>query len=50
MQFLALIYAGLEQDDVDMQTLIAQYQVFDDLAGETGILLGGNALEAVNLN
>jgi hypothetical protein len=34
MQFLALIYAGEEQDYADMQTLIAQYQVFNDLAGK----------------
>ena len=48
MQFLALIYAGEDQDDVDMQTLMAQYQVFDDQAGEAGVLIGGNALEAVS--
>jgi hypothetical protein len=48
MQFLALIYAGEDQDDVDMQTLIAQYQVFDEQAEAAGILLGGNALEAVS--
>jgi hypothetical protein len=48
MQFLALIYAGENQDDVDMETLIAQYQVFDGQAGEAGVLLGGNALEAVS--
>ena len=48
MQFLALIYAGEDQDDVDMETLITQYQVFDKHAGEAGVLLGGNALEAVS--
>jgi hypothetical protein len=48
MQFLALIYAGENQDDVDMETLIAQYQVFDGQAGGAGVLLGGNALEAVS--
>jgi hypothetical protein len=48
MQFLALIYAGEDQDDVDMQTLVAQYQVFDEQAEAAGILLGGNALEAVS--
>jgi hypothetical protein len=48
MQFLALIYAGEDQDDVDMQTLIAQYQVFDDEASKAGVLMGGNALEAVS--
>ena len=48
MQFLALIYAGEEQDDVDLETLIAQYQAFDEQAEKAGILLGGNALEAVS--
>jgi hypothetical protein len=48
MQFLALIYAGEDQDDVDMETLIGQYQVFDEQAGAAGVLLGGNALEAVS--
>ena len=48
MQFLALIYAGEDQDDVDMQTLISQYQVFDGQASEAGVLLGGNALEPVS--
>lgn len=48
MQFLALIYAGEDQDDVDMETLIAQYRVFDEQAEKAGILLGGNALEAVS--
>lgn len=48
MQFLALIYAGEDQDDVDIETLIAQYQVFDDEVGDAGVLLGGNALEAVS--
>ena len=43
-----MIYAGEDQDDVDMQTLMAQYQVFDDQAGEAGVLIGGNALEAVS--
>lgn len=48
MQFLALIYAGEDQDDVDMETLIAQYQEFDKQVEAAGILLGGNALEAVS--
>ena len=43
-----MIYSGEDQDDVDMQTLMAQYQVFDDQAGEAGVLIGGNALEAVS--
>ena len=48
MQFLALIYAGENQDDVDIETLIAQYQVFDEQAEQAGVLLGGNAQEAVS--
>lgn len=48
MQFLALIYAGEDQDDVDIETLIAQYQVFDEQLEKAGVLLGGNALEAVS--
>jgi hypothetical protein len=48
MQFLALIYAGEDQDDVDMNTLMAQYQVFDKQVEAAGILLGGNALEAIS--
>jgi len=48
MQFLALIYAGEDQDDVDIETLMAQYQVFDEQLEAAGILLGGNALEAIS--
>lgn len=48
MQFLALIYAGEDQDDVDVETLIAQYQVFEEQLETAGNLLGGNALEAVS--
>jgi hypothetical protein len=48
MQFLALIYAGEDQDDVDIETLMAQYQVFDEELEVAGILLGGNALEAIS--
>lgn len=48
MQFLALIYAGEDQDDVDIDTLITQYRAFDKEAEKAGILLGGNALEAVS--
>ena len=48
MQFLALIYAGEDQDDVDVETLIAQYQVFEEQLEPAGNLLGGNALEAVS--
>jgi hypothetical protein len=48
MQFLALIYAGEDKDDVDMETLISQYQAFDKELEQAGILLGGNALEPVS--
>jgi hypothetical protein len=48
MQFLALIYAAEGQDDVDMETLIQQFTAFDDAAGQAGVLIGGNALEAVS--
>ena len=48
MQFLALIYAGEDQDDVDIETLMAQYQVFDEELEVACILLGGNALEAIS--
>lgn len=48
MQFLALIYAGENQDDVDIETLISQYQAFDEQAEQAGVLVGGNALEAVS--
>jgi hypothetical protein len=34
MQFLAFIYAGEDQDDVDMQTLMARYQEFGEQAGK----------------
>lgn len=48
MQFLALIYAAEGQDDVDEETLIQQYTAFENIAGEAGVLVGGNALEAVS--
>ncbi|MCF2947307.1 YciI family protein [Paraglaciecola aquimarina] len=48
MQFLALIYGTEGQDDVDMQTLIEQYTVFEAEANSAGILGGGNALEPIS--
>lgn len=48
MQFLALIYAGEDQDDVDVETLIGQYQDFEGQLQTAGITFGGNALEAVS--
>ncbi|MEP0355136.1 MAG: YciI family protein [Paraglaciecola sp.] len=46
MQFLALIYAGEGKDDVDMETLISQYESFEEEA--KNVVLGSNALEAVS--
>ncbi|MFT2092331.1 YciI family protein [Paraglaciecola sp. 2405UD69-4] len=46
MQYLALIYAGEGEDDVDMETLIGQYRAFEEQAAK--VILGGNALEAVS--
>ncbi len=48
MQFLALIYAVEDQDDVDMQTLIEQYTAFEKEAQGAGVVAGGNALEPVS--
>ncbi len=47
MQFLALIYSAEGSDDVDMPTLMSQYQDFGNEAGSQGILDGGNALQPV---
>lgn len=46
MQFLALIYAGEGKDDVDMETLIRQYESFEEES--KNVVLGSNALEAVS--
>ncbi|WP_299083505.1 YciI family protein [uncultured Paraglaciecola sp.] len=48
MQFLALIYSTEDQDDVDMPTLLEQYDAFGEEAGAAGVLVGGNALEPVS--
>jgi len=48
MQFLALIYAGEDSDDVEIGELIEQYRAFDDEANAAGVIVGGNALEAVS--
>ena len=48
MQFLALIYSTEDQDDVDMETLLGQYDAFGKEAGDAGVLVGGDALEAVS--
>ena len=46
MQFLALIYAGEDKDDVPMPELMQQYQAFGAEAKD--VIVGGNALEAVS--
>lgn len=48
MQFLALIYAGEGNDDVDMDTLMVQYREFGEQAGQAGVLVAGEALEPVS--
>jgi len=48
MQFLALIYNVENSEDVDMPTLMAQYNAFSEEAGAAGVLAGGNALEPVS--
>jgi hypothetical protein len=47
MQFLALIYAADGSTDVEMPELMQQYQAFGGEAGAAGVVVGGNALEAV---
>lgn len=48
MQFLALIYNVEGDHDVDMETLMSQYFAFGAEAEEAGVMVGGNALEAVS--
>ncbi len=48
MQFLALIYNTEGSDDVDMPTLMGQYQSFGEAAGKAGVLGPGEALEPVS--
>ena len=48
MQFLALIYSGEDKDDVDVGTLIGQYEALEEEATAAGVLVGGNALEPVS--
>ena len=47
MQFLALIYSQDDNQDVDMTTLVQQYEAFAAEAGAAGVLEGGNALQPV---
>ena len=49
MQFMALIYGTEGVEDVDMPTLMQQYQEFGENAGKAGVLQGeGNALQPVS--
>ena len=50
MQFMALIYSSeADGDDVDFETLIAQYTEFQESASAAGVLVGeGNALQPVS--
>ncbi|MGB0132968.1 YciI family protein [Dokdonella sp.] len=48
MQFLALIYSVEGADDVDIPTLLTQYEAFGEDAGAAGVLVGGNALQPVS--
>ena len=47
MEFLALIYTADGSTDVEMPELMQQYQAFGAEAGAAGVIVGGNALEAV---
>jgi hypothetical protein len=48
MQFIALIYSTEGSDDVDMETLMGQYQAFGQAVSEAGVMLAGEPLEAVS--
>jgi len=48
MQFMALIYGAEGVEDVDMPTLMKQYEEFGKNAGEAGVLGGGNALQPIS--
>lgn len=48
MQFVALIYSTEGTDDVDWDTLIAQYGQFSEAAQAAGVLLGGEALQPIS--
>ncbi len=48
MQFLALIYETEGSHDVDMPTLMAQYEAFGKEATAAGVMVGGNALEPIS--
>ena len=48
MQFMALIFAAEGSDDVDLLTLIKQYEAFEENARQAGVLHSGNALEPIS--
>ena len=48
MQFLALIYNTEGADDVDMSTLMEQYGAFTHAVQEAGVMVAGDALQAVS--
>ncbi|GHA03328.1 hypothetical protein GCM10008090_10440 [Arenicella chitinivorans] len=49
MQYMALIYAAEDADDVDLNTLIQQYTEFGEKAAAAGVLVDdGNALQPVS--
>lgn len=49
MQYMALIYAAEDADDVDFDTLIQQYTEFGEKAAAAGVIADdGNALEPVS--
>lgn len=49
MQFLALIYSAEDQDDVDVETLIAQYTELEEQMTDAGVSFSGNALQPVSM-
>lgn len=49
MQFLALIYSSEQAgDDVDMPTLLSQYQAYDAEVKAAGVFVAGEALQPVS--
>ena len=48
MQYMALIYNAEGTEDVDMPTLMGQYQAFGEKAGQAGVLISGNALQPMS--
>ena len=48
MQFIALIYSTEGTDDVDMETLMSQYQAFGQAATAAGVMVSGEPLEPVS--